>query len=315
MKKRAAGFTLIELLVVVAIIGLLISILLPSLRSAKEQAHTVKCIANLKQVGNAMLMYFGDHNNWFPSEKRNWPEAAPGKMGGFVVSAFHYGGHPGRPGANGEGSATFEHPRLRDTFRGRPFNPYLYDNLYDQLETMADVGTAEFEERRKSLTLFECPSDTGGYYNNNTNTLTDEYTPIHWRHGSSYDINYHFIWRWAALRAPTEHRLRYLERSNRFLQKQREQNVSRFVVLVEDPFDSAGWNNVPKMGWHGKWNKHSFLFLDGHSANVYADASTGLGNYGPNWKTAGRGLRPDGSPIQWFNNPDDPDYQYRDLGP
>lgn len=52
------GFTLIEVLVVVAIIALLISILLPSLTAAREQAKTAKCAAGLKQINTALFYAF-----------------------------------------------------------------------------------------------------------------------------------------------------------------------------------------------------------------------------------------------------------------
>ncbi len=57
MERRRRAFTLIELLVVVAIIGLLISILLPTLSAARRSTRTTVCASNLKQLGIGWTMY------------------------------------------------------------------------------------------------------------------------------------------------------------------------------------------------------------------------------------------------------------------
>ena len=57
------NFTLVELLVVVAIIGILVSILLPSLDKAREKTRSAVCKSNLKQIGVAALMWSSDNND------------------------------------------------------------------------------------------------------------------------------------------------------------------------------------------------------------------------------------------------------------
>ncbi|GJM25130.1 MAG: hypothetical protein DHS20C16_15450 [Phycisphaerae bacterium] len=65
MKSKRA-FTLVELLVVVSIIGLLVSILLPSLSKAREQARAVKCLANLHAQAMAIQGYTSEYSGTLP---------------------------------------------------------------------------------------------------------------------------------------------------------------------------------------------------------------------------------------------------------
>lgn len=67
MRRYKKAFTLIELLVVIAIVAFLLSILLPALRKAKNQARAVICRSNLKQLNLVASLYTQDNNNTY------WP--------------------------------------------------------------------------------------------------------------------------------------------------------------------------------------------------------------------------------------------------
>ena len=70
-KKARSFFTLIELLIVIAIIGILLTLLMPSLHKARLAAMTGVSMSNLKQIYTGSIAYARDHNQFLPLSAKN----------------------------------------------------------------------------------------------------------------------------------------------------------------------------------------------------------------------------------------------------
>src|SRR5687768_8383214 len=64
--RNRPAFTLVELLVVIGIIAILISVLLPTLASARRAGYKTKCLASLHQIGDGFKMYAGENKGAWP---------------------------------------------------------------------------------------------------------------------------------------------------------------------------------------------------------------------------------------------------------
>lgn len=84
---RGGAFTLVELLVVVAIIALLISVLMPSLRQAREAGRAIACGSNERQIAIAFNMYKAEFGG-------AWPYGVPRPIEQCTYPDPKYGGTP-----------------------------------------------------------------------------------------------------------------------------------------------------------------------------------------------------------------------------
>lgn len=267
--RRAAsrptrGFTLIELLVVVAIIALLISILLPSLANAREQARLAKCLANLKALGVATTAYLTSERDRFP-----WGPVVRASNGSIAKASWYsnyFGGNRGNGDPGGSLDAYYGHGCEFDFLpKHRPLNRYV---------TTARLGT------RADLRVFECPSDKGiasRRYPDSEPTRTTGYEVM----GTSYGSNINpdlYMRRYDTSHGSSSTVQRQERLMNSAIPLMRKHGDSRVIILHEDRSDVALggvlWDVPPDykiVGWHGKANRHSILFLDGHAANIYID--------------------------------------------
>jgi prepilin-type N-terminal cleavage/methylation domain-containing protein len=105
---KRVGFTLIELLVVIAIIAVLMGILMPALRTVRDQAKRVHCVANVRTLSLAWLQYANNNDDLLVGG--NVPRSPDFKNATETLWV--------QPPQDEAGEYTGEHPTLEDEIRG-----------------------------------------------------------------------------------------------------------------------------------------------------------------------------------------------------
>lgn len=136
--KNTQGFTLIELLVVIAIIGMLSSVVLASLQTARQKSRDARRISDLRQLQLVVESYANDHGGRFPSTSGVWRGGAPGCYGGHGYDATGY-----IPDVVPEYIAALpEDPIPRD---GPPASCYLYRSNGTDYMILVHLGIESFD--------------------------------------------------------------------------------------------------------------------------------------------------------------------------
>ena len=169
--RNRPAFTLVELLVVIGIIAILISVLLPTLASARRAGYKTKCLASLHQIGDAFKMYAGENKGAWPVSVHFYVHPTLGgcdKRWHDFVSKYLIGNQSiVDPATNIKYTGNELNPNGTMGFPGSNNHQFAFGNANDPLW----IGSM----RDKDNVLWGCPAWLGSY--NLINNVDDYRVP------------------------------------------------------------------------------------------------------------------------------------------
>jgi prepilin-type N-terminal cleavage/methylation domain-containing protein len=296
--RLGSAFTLLELLVVISIIALLISILVPAMTGAKNEASAAKCLANLREISSATSQYMENDERrqiiWYhyPVDPRfggSVRTCTPWVFGGFKAP------NPNEDDSNVDSSL---YPAQL-----RPLNGILAADVQGSLSP--NIRGDDI------IDVYKCSADRS----NSTSIISEDITNVEEEGRSSWEANgssYTLNTRWAQgyananggnftledyLYGMPEDRIPFAQRLAPHLVGD---GASRFIMWVEQGFYSATYRASPDLpngaapkrrGWHRKFSNWCVGFADGHALYGFYDTRLSNGGMGgtiwqPNFRPA-----------------------------
>ncbi len=304
-RQPAKAFTLIELLVVVAIIALLVSILLPSLKRARAQAKMVASMANVRGIALA--------SNTFAAEDRNDLSIPAHHLMGLIpgaVGEYEYGGKSGI-GEPLSGNDVTSSKWGTQEGRGpatRGLNEIVYKGGFQDYRFNAGPENENWlNDTKLDLGIFRAPSDTG-YAGHHYSAWRNSGLTSYDHYGNSYSASTAWI-------GVTGGDCRLRSNSSFLKPITRVPNPANTIYFIENcgrfawrkSYGADGCQSLSGgatgsdvesivKGWHGRPWEFATAFVDGHAAITHIEGHTI-----PQPRLSSYPARADGSPGTYDN--------------